>query len=142
MITSVKSLPFILESPWQLSLSWNRENNNLLLFLKIEKENQPKKKEKKKKKRETCPQRDLNLRLKKGLRKVNISSLQWLTVLRNKFLVFFIQLWNISLSLTRQKVKNKIIFIWKSRLNLIKRSFTTFFPTYLDVLLSWEYRAV
>ena len=33
MITSVKSRPFILESPWQLSISWNRENNNLLLFL-------------------------------------------------------------------------------------------------------------
>ena len=32
MITSVKSRPFILESPWQLSISWNRENNNLLLF--------------------------------------------------------------------------------------------------------------
>ena len=33
MITSVKSRPFILESLWQLSISWNHENNNLLLFL-------------------------------------------------------------------------------------------------------------
>ena len=33
MITSVKSRPFIHESPWQLSISWNREKNNLLLFL-------------------------------------------------------------------------------------------------------------
>ena len=33
MITSVKSRPFTLESPWQLSISWNREDNNLLLFL-------------------------------------------------------------------------------------------------------------
>ena len=33
MITSVKSHSFILESPWQLSIRWNRENNNLLLLL-------------------------------------------------------------------------------------------------------------
>ena len=36
MITSVKSRPFILESLWQLSISWNRENNNLLLFLETQ----------------------------------------------------------------------------------------------------------
>ena len=33
MITSVKFRLFMLESPWQLSITWNRENNNLLLFL-------------------------------------------------------------------------------------------------------------
>ena len=33
MINSVKSRLFILESPWQLSISWNRENNNLLLSI-------------------------------------------------------------------------------------------------------------
>ena len=33
MITSVKSRLLILESPWQESISWNRENNNLLLSI-------------------------------------------------------------------------------------------------------------
>lgn len=33
MISSLKSHFFILGSPWQLSIRWNRENNNLPLFL-------------------------------------------------------------------------------------------------------------
>ena len=36
MITSVKSHFFILGSPWQLSITWNRENNNLRLFLELQ----------------------------------------------------------------------------------------------------------
>ena len=36
MINLSKIRLFILESPWQLSMSWNRENNHLLLFLQLQ----------------------------------------------------------------------------------------------------------
>ena len=108
-------ISFLFLTTWKLSHLIKTkfiENENRVLKKKTSKKKKKKRKKerkekKKKKKRETCPRRDLNLRLwtrkqrkktelthsttpgsagKVGLK--HIPSIQWLTVFRNKFLGF------------------------------------------------------